>query len=104
MGMVELTKENFDQEVTNAPGRAVVDFWGPGCGPCRMLEPILEELSQAHPDVAFCSVNVRDLPDVAWAFEVAGTPTLLLFEDGVPKDRIVGLVPASRIEKMIAGE
>lgn len=103
MNMVELTKENFDHEVTEVPGRVVVDFWSPGCGPCRMLEPILDQVSAAHPDVRFAKVNASALPDVTWAFEVMSTPTIVLFEDGVPKDRIEGLVPASRIEQMLKG-
>ena len=81
--MVELTKENFDARVTNAEGTVLVDFWSPGCGPCRAM-------------------NAADFPDIAWAFKVVSVPTLVLFRDGVPVDDIVGAVPAQRIEDLLA--
>ena len=86
--MVELTKENFDARVTNAEGTVLVDFWSPGCGPCRAMEPVLEA--------------VAEHPDIAWAFKVVSVPTLVLFRDGVPVDDIVGAVPAQRIEDLLA--
>ena len=85
--MVELTKENFDARVTNAEGTVLVDFWSPGCGPCRAMEPVLEAVAA---------------PDIAWAFKVVSVPTLVLFRDGVPVDDIVGAVPAQRIEDLLA--
>ena len=66
MSVVELTKENFDREVTEASGHVVVDFWTPGCGPCRALDSVLEELANAHPDVRFARMNAAAFPDVAW--------------------------------------
>ncbi len=101
--MIELTKESFDREVTEVPGRVLVDFWAPGCGPCRMLELIFEEVAAAFPDVRFARMDAAAFPDVAWAFEVVSTPTMVLFEGGVPKDRIVGLVPASRVRELLEG-
>lgn len=102
MAFVELTRENFDSEVTEAEGLVLVDFFSVNCGPCRMLEVVLEEVAASHPDVKFASVNVSEHPDIALAFEAFSTPTLLLFKDGIPKDRIVGLVPAPRIEELLA--
>ena len=87
--MVQLTRENFDEEVTEAVGRVLVDFWGPGCGPCRAMESVLEAVAARH-------------PDIAWAFRIVSVPTLLLFRDGVPVGEIVGAVPASRVEKLLA--
>lgn len=100
--MVELTKENFDTQVTNAKGAVLVDFWSPGCGPCRAMEPVLEAVAARHPEVCFAKLNAADYPDIAWVFKVVSVPTLVLFRDGVPVEDIVGAVPAQRIEELLA--
>lgn len=100
--MVELTKENFDAQVTDAEGAVLVDFWSPGCGPCRMMEPVLDAVAARHPEVRFAKLNAANFPAIAWAFKVASVPTLVLFRDGVPVDDIVGAVPAQRIEELLA--
>ena len=100
--MVELTKENFDARVTNAEGTVLVDFWSPGCGPCRAMEPVLEAVAARHPEVRFAKLNAAEHPDIAWAFKVVSVPTLVLFRDGVPVGDIVGAVPAQRIEDLLA--
>ena len=97
--MVELTKENFDAQVTNAEGMVLVDFWSPGCG---AMEPVLEAAAARHPEVRFAKLNAADYPDIAWAFKVVSVPTLVLFREGVPVDEIVGAVPAQRIEELLA--
>ena len=103
MSVVELTKENFDREETEASGHVVVDFRTPGCGPCRGHDSALEELTNAHPDVRFARMNAAAFPDVAWAFEVSSAPTLVRFEGGVPTGQLVGLTSASRIEGFATG-
>lgn len=100
--MVELTKENFDAQVTHAEGMVLVDFWSPGCGPCRAMESVLEAAAARHPEVRFAKLNAADYPDIAWAFKVVSVPTLVLFREGVPVDEIVGAVPAQRIEEILA--
>lgn len=100
--MLELTKENFDGEVTNRPGKVLVDFWSPGCGPCRAMEPVLESVAARHPEVAFAKMNAAENPDVAWAFHVEAVPTLVLFQDGRPAGSITGAVPPQRIDEVLA--
>lgn len=99
--MLELTKDNFDREVTEAAGRMLVDFWSPGCGPCRAMEPVLESAASRHPDVKFAKMNAAENPDVAWAFKVVAVPTLVLFEDGRPIADLTGAVPAQRIDELL---
>ena len=99
--MVELTVGNFDAEVTDRPGKVVVDFWGKGCGPCRMMEPVLERLERSMPEVAFARMCVTDYPNVAWAFDVVSVPSFVLFKDGAPVDQLVGAVPAARMRGFI---
>ncbi|MDE8701789.1 thioredoxin family protein [Adlercreutzia equolifaciens] len=99
--MIELTKDNFDHEVTEAAGRVLVDFWSPGCGPCRVMEPVLANVASRHPDVKFAKMNAAENPDVAWAFNVVAVPTLVLFENGCPLADLTGAVPAQRIDELL---
>lgn len=100
--MIELTKDNFDAEVTEAEAPVLVDFWSPGCGPCRMMEPVLEGLAARHPEVRFAKLDAAAHPDIAWAFGVVSVPAFVLFRDGKPVGDIVGAVPATRIEELLA--
>lgn len=100
--MVRLTRDNFDEEVTEATGCVLVDFWSRGCGPCRAMEPVLEAVAAHHPEVKVAQLNVAEHPDIAWAFQVVSVPTLLLFRDGAPAGEIVGAVPRSCIEELLA--
>ena len=100
--MVTLTKANFDELVTEASGLVLVDFWSPGCGPCRRMEPVLEGMAARHPTVRFAKLDAAANPDIAWAFNVVSVPTFVLFRDGVPVGEIVGAVPAVRIEELLA--
>ena len=100
--MLELTKDNFDREVTEAAGRVLVDFWSPGCGPCRAMEPVLESAASRHPNVKFAKMNAAENPDVAWAFKVVAVPTLVLFENGRPIADLTGAVPAQRIDEFLS--
>ncbi len=100
--MIELTKENFDAEVTNAATPVLVDFWSPGCGPCKMMEPVLEAVALRHPEVAFAKMDASAYPDVAFAFDVVSVPTLVLFNGGRMIESIVGAVPQTRVEELLA--
>ncbi len=99
--MVELDERNFDEVVTDAPGPVLVDFWGRGCGPCAAMERILQEVAARRPEVRVAKLDVGAFPNVAWAFDVLSVPTVVLFEGGVPVRRIVGAVPASRLEQLL---
>lgn len=100
--MRELTKENFDEVVTDARMPVLVDFWSPGCGPCRMMEGVLETVAARHPDVTFAKLDAAAFPDIAWAFGVVSVPALVLFRDGVPVKDIVGAVPVAQVEELLA--
>lgn len=100
--MRELTKENFDEVVTEAHVPVLVDFWSPGCGPCRMMEGVLAGVAERHPEIVFAKLDAAAFPDVAWAFGVVSVPTLVLFRDGMPVKDIVGAVPAPQVEELLA--
>jgi thioredoxin 1 len=99
-----LTKENFQNTVEQ--GVSLVDFWAPWCGPCRMQEPIVEELAQEFGGRAtIAKLNVDDEPELASRFGVMSIPTLILFKDGQPVDKLVGLQSKetlkARLEKLL---
>lgn len=99
--VVELNEANFDEVVTDAQGPVLVDFWGKGCGPCLAMERVLQQVAARHPEVRLAKLDVGALPNVAWAFDVLSVPTVVLFEGGVPTQRVVGAVPAQRIEQLL---
>ena len=82
MAVIKLTKENFDEIVRNPQKPVLVDFWADWCGPCKMLGPVVEELSNETDDVVFAKVNVDEEPDLAGAFGIMSIPTLILFKNG----------------------
>lgn len=80
--VIEINGENFEKEVINYNGVAIVDCWAPWCGPCRMMSPIFEELSTEIQDVKFCKVNVDENRDIANSYRVNGIPNFLMFKNG----------------------
>jgi len=87
---IALTKENFSQSIES--GVSLVDFWAPWCGPCKMQLPIVEELStELEGQAVIGKINVDEQPELASQFGVMSIPTLILFKDGQPVDKLVGL-------------
>ena len=85
---IELTSETFD---VTKEGVALVDFWAPWCGPCRMIAPIIEELANDYEGKAkICKVNTDEAQDLAVQFGVRSIPTILFFKDGELKAQLIG--------------
>lgn len=103
-GIVHLSDRNFDSMVIRDDDVPVlVDFWAVWCMPCRMMEPILEELSKKYAGkVLFAKVNVDDNPRLAVRFGIHAIPTLLLFKRGQPVERIVGVTSPASLDKILA--
>jgi thioredoxin 1 len=92
-----VSQDNFDVEVLQAPGKVLVDFWAEWCGPCRMIGPVLEELAGDYGDVRFVKLNVDESPSLAQSYDVMSIPTVLAFESGQVKKRIVGALPKLKL-------
>ena len=97
MSAINLTDKNFDAEVINTTESVLVDFWASWCGPCRMLSPIIEQLSNEHPEIKVCKVNVDDNPELAQKFRVVSIPMLVAFKNGKQVKSGVGLQSKEQI-------
>ena len=99
---VNVTAENFDEEVLNYKGKVLVDFWAEWCGPCRQLGPILEAIDEEmNGAVTIYKMNVDDSPETASQFGIRSIPTMFLFKDGKQVDTKVGLSTQSTISSWI---
>lgn len=98
---IEITAENFEQEVLNSDKPVLVDFWAAWCSPCRMLSPVVDEVAEAHPEIKVGKVNFDEQGELAAKFGVQSIPMLVFFKDGKNVDSSVGVVTKSAIEKMI---
>ena len=103
--VIELTTDNWEQEVVNSDKPVLVDFWAPWCGPCRALAPTIDKVAdQFAGRVKVGKLNTDDSPDVAVRYGISGIPQLLLFKGGdQPKDRLVGLQNEAAVVKLVNG-
>ena len=100
--IIAVTDANFEQEVEKHDGLVVVDFWATWCGPCRMIAPILEQLSTEYEGrVKVAKLDVDANIKTGSRFNVRSIPTLLFFKDGKQVDQIIGAVPKARIEAVL---
>lgn len=98
---VNVTAGNFDEEVLNYKGKVLVDFWAEWCGPCMMLGPIIEEVSEEVDDVKFCKVNCDEARDVALQFGIMTIPNLIVFENGEQVNQSIGYIEKEDVLKLI---
>ncbi len=86
-----LTDATFDEEIAGASEPVSVDFWAEGCGPCKTIAPILDQISEEPAGkITIAKLNVDDNPEIARRFDVMSIPTLIVFQDGQPAKRMVG--------------
>ncbi len=93
--------KDFEEEVLKSDKTVLVDFYADWCGPCKMLSPIIDKVSEENTDVKFVKVNVDANPDLAEKYEVMSIPTLIVIKNGETVNRSVGLVDKTAIEEII---
>lgn len=101
MSILNITKENFQEQVLNAKGPVLVDFWATWCGPCQMIAPIVHEIAEENEHVTVGKINVDEEMELAIRFGISSIPTLLVFENGEVTQSAIGLRSKEQIEKMI---
>lgn len=100
--MIEnVTDQNFSDVVENKDQLVIVDFWASWCGPCKMLGPIFEEVSNEINDVTFAKLNVDENPASAAKYRVGSIPTILAIKNGQVVDTMVGFKPKADIKKFV---
>ncbi len=98
---INLTYNNFDEEVMQSDKPVLVDFWATWCGPCRMLAPFIKQIAEENPDIKVCKVNVDEEPQLAQQFNVTGIPTVLVIKNGMVTEKSVGFVPKQKLLELV---
>jgi len=101
MSAKKITGNNYESNVLKSDKPVLLDFWAPWCGPCRMVSPIIDEISDENEDIVVGKVNVDEEGDLAQEFGVMSIPTIVLIKNGKVVNRIVGARPKEQILAMI---
>ena len=91
MSVLEITVENFEQEVLQSDKPVLIDFWATWCGPCRMMGPVVDEFAAEHPEIKVGKVNVDEQMPLAATFGIESIPTLVAIKDGKAVDMLIGV-------------
>ena len=101
MAALNITKQNFEQEVLHSDKKVLIDFWAAWCGPCRRVSPVIEESADERPDIKVCKVNVDEQPELAAQFQIMSIPALVVMEHGQIVNQSVGARPKAQILNLL---
>jgi len=99
--VTEITNDNFESEIEKSDKLVIIDFWASWCGPCQMMGPVFEEISNDYEDLKFAKINTDENQALANQFRVSGIPCLIVVKNGKEVDRIVGFAPKDALKEKI---
>ena len=99
---LKVEESSWDAQVMKSPGLVMVDFWAVWCGPCQMVAPIVDELAvEYNGKVKVMKLNTDENPEIAGKYQVMSIPTILIFKNGQPVERLVGAVPKRKFKEVL---
>lgn len=101
MAVNVLTTAEFDEKILTAKGVALIDMYATWCGPCKMLGPIVEQVSEEIPEVSFYKMDIDEETDIVMQYKIMNVPTLLVFKDGELVDKSIGVIGKEEIKKLV---
>ena len=101
MKPIEITRDNFTEEVANSPVPVLIDLWAPWCGPCRMMSPVIDEIAESAEGFKVGKVNVDEQIEIAASLRVRSIPTLVVFKNGEVAAKSIGVQSKEEVLKLL---
>lgn len=101
MSEINLTSENFNDEVLNSDKTVLVDFWASWCGPCQMMGPVVAQIAEEHPEYKVCKVNVDEQQELAMKYNIMSIPYFAVFKKGQLVESTLGAQPKDNLLELL---